>query len=684
LETLFEQGRIALKENNYSKAEKIWQQIVQLSPENVEALTNLCDLLIRNKKPEQGLAQCQKAVELDPKHAKAYGILGRALRRSQKFDESINAYRQAIQLEPHNLDFYRGLAYTFEYAGRTDEAIPFYHQAIALPNKDLEGKAAIYSHLGLAKQAEAIKLILQAIPIEETFPGDDSSHFDRSSIDRAISDGIVAYRHAIELDPEGDQYYNSWVDLLKILQAKSQDRADAPGLLAIADLRQRVEQDPKNSFPWFYLGKLLTNERRFDEAEIAFRQFIELYPEGNKALLSQTLLYSGKTSEAQEILESELKNPYSDNWIAYAYRQLGQLDQAEAAARRVLKLNPQSVQYHDTLGDMLVSAGKWTEAEAIYRQGLDLKAFSPKLNLSLQTGLAVVLREQGKLSEALAAHHQALAMPAQETGINPYVAEAYKDYGDTLKAQGELRKAVAAYEISTQIDPAAENYLSLGDSLVAQKRFSHAIEAYRQATKLLPWHDSAYTLARNDAIAYNRIGQILRTQGKILEATEHFTLAVEADPSYAEATANLKAIKQRSEGTQIDPNQTSIPADLQRLLGRMWVREKTEEYPHQIIINLTNNSEISIVSTENNLESNYFFPFELQETDGQRFIFTLGAYRGYAISKINYSLDRNQDLFLIKSGNVYDHSLGGHIELKGEYKPWFPTSPNMSPLKCNC
>lgn len=42
LETLLEQGRTALKEKKYTKAEQIWQQVVQLAPKNAEARTKLC------------------------------------------------------------------------------------------------------------------------------------------------------------------------------------------------------------------------------------------------------------------------------------------------------------------------------------------------------------------------------------------------------------------------------------------------------------------------------------------------------------------------------------------------------------------------------------------------------------------------------------------------------------------
>lgn len=253
----------------------------------------------------------------------------------------------------------------------------------------------------------------------------------------------------------------------------------------------------------------------------------------------------------------------------------------------------------------------------------------------------MTLREQGKLPEALATHRQALAMRVHDVGMHFYMAEVQKDYGDTLKAQGKLNEAITAYQRATQIYPAADIYLSLGDGLAAQQRYLEAIDAYRQVTKLLPsWDESAYTVARSDAIAYNNMGKILQVQGNKAEAIKHYTLAVKADPNYLEAKANLKALNQGD--------------DLQRLLaGRAWIKEKTKEYPYRIVIQLGNGAELSIRSIEFENKNNLFFKFELQERRGKQFIVPLNAtLRGYVMSEIPYRLEKEKDLLFIEGGQV--------------------------------
>ena len=67
-----------------------------------------------------------------------------------------------------------------------------------------------------------------------------------------------------------------------------------------------------------------------------------------------------------------------------------------------------------------------------------------------------VLKEQGKLEEAIEAYNKALA-------IKPDYAEAYNNMGIALKEQGKLEEAIEAYNKALAIKPDyAEAYLQHG------------------------------------------------------------------------------------------------------------------------------------------------------------------------------------------------------------------------------
>lgn len=169
----------------------------------------------------------------------------------------------------------------------------------------------------------------------------------------------------------------------------------------------------------------------------------------------------------------------------------------------------------------------------------------------------------------------------------------------------------------------------------------------------------------------------MQAQGNKAEAIKHYALAVKADPSYAEAKANLAKLKQGFEETETAPNQKSIPDNLQRILaGRAWIKEKTKEYRYRTIIQLGDAPELSVRSTEFDSKDNPFFKFELQQRENKKFIVPFNAtHRGYVMSEIPYRLEKDRDLLVVEGGQVITWQEGSRkdIDLQGEYTPWFPT-----------
>ncbi len=78
---LIQQGKTAIKDRDWRKAETIWQQVIQLQPNNADAYSNLCEVLARLDKLDRAKEQCQKAIDLDPKLAHAYSASCQVLSR---------------------------------------------------------------------------------------------------------------------------------------------------------------------------------------------------------------------------------------------------------------------------------------------------------------------------------------------------------------------------------------------------------------------------------------------------------------------------------------------------------------------------------------------------------------------------------------------------------------------------
>jgi tetratricopeptide (TPR) repeat protein/2-polyprenyl-3-methyl-5-hydroxy-6-metoxy-1,4-benzoquinol methylase len=171
-------------------------------------------------------------------------------------------------------------------------------------------------------------------------------------------------------------------------------------------------------------------------------------------------------------------------------------------------------------------AGQFAEAERHYRKilaGNRKQIGSIDLLGIIAYNLGNVLKEQGKLDDAVAHYHRALA-------LKPGFAEAHNNLGNALKKQGKLDEAAAQYERALALKPdyVVARY-NLGNTYRDQGQLDNATAHYRQALVVNP----------NYVEVHNNLGNALKEQGKLDEAVAHYRYALATDSSYVEAHNNL-------------------------------------------------------------------------------------------------------------------------------------------------
>lgn len=153
-----------------------------------------------------------------------------------------------------------------------------------------------------------------------------------------------------------------------------------------------------------------------------------------------------------------------------------------------LEKAPRSAVAHESLGAVLVIAGRYSEAVPILSRALDLD----QSRVEARTNLAIALAATGRPGEAIVQAEAAIRQ-------RPMQAEAYSALGWALADLGRLDEAVAAYQQGLRLAPSSA-----------------------------PLHNLA-------GIAYARLGRLDM-------AASHFEAAVRLDPTDTTYSSNLQRI----------------------------------------------------------------------------------------------------------------------------------------------
>ena len=168
-------------------------------------------------------------------------------------------------------------------------------------------------------------------------------------------------------------------------------RSLTAGQLAEAEdlARQRLLREPNDFAAHYLLGEIELRRSQPGRALAQFRRCSRLDPAhvGTLAYLGRLLMEQGQKSQAlscfRRILQLEERDPSWHYIIAQYFWDLGRRDEALAAYRRVLALRPEALEIASELGERLLAASHFTEAErfnlalAVQAPGL----VAPHLNL---------------------------------------------------------------------------------------------------------------------------------------------------------------------------------------------------------------------------------------------------------------------------------------------------------------
>jgi tetratricopeptide (TPR) repeat protein len=299
---------------------------------------------------------------------------------------------------------------------------------------------------------------------------------------------------------------------------RSLARAKDPAAVTAAEAL--VKAAPTAAAAHDALGRALTAEERYDEADAAFAKAIALDPKLWRAQLHRVMakIEAGKGAEAEtmarQLTEADKNQP--EGWTALGAAIISQdpakWQAAVDPAQQGVFLAPHSAYAQYWAGWIFEKAGNNGEALAAYKRAVDTDPVNAKARIAL-------LRHQRATDENAGATEAAALIDDF-----PFDPDVQLYAGKTLLQLGDYAAALAPLERAAERRPkSAEANAMLGDAYRANRQYAQASEVYKKAIALAP----------ND-IKYQRLyGLCLAAAKKCGEAAPLLEKAARTQPSEA-------------------------------------------------------------------------------------------------------------------------------------------------------
>lgn len=446
--------------------------------------------LLAEADPERALTVARRWARRHPDRGMGQAFEGDILQRTGQYREALEVYRRYLLDHPDDRKRYRAVVTCALRGGLEQEARELLQAVAARHPANLEARnylAVFHMVKGELDEAEAL---WQQLLAEDPRYGAARANLGIIYHFRGrFAQAILEFKLAMELDAEY-------------------------GYIAQGNLGNA----------YYLLG-------RYDEARQVLEDLIERHPDyqEGRALLARILAAQDEVEEAIALLESVRKRTasgyalavdvsFADDLalLARLYLQQGALEEAEAACRHSLALQPHTLESLILLGQICLAREKPLEAVEPLERAAALAADEPRSEL-IHRHLALAYYQVGRVDEATAAFRRAgtspLASAAEEASNPEEIADRLQELYRRLDREGEQTDLL----------------LEIGRLRIVQGRLREALDLFGRAVAQSPeLAEAHYELAMACYLA-------LENDRAVVE----FTRALEKDPTLAAAHTGL-------------------------------------------------------------------------------------------------------------------------------------------------
>jgi tetratricopeptide (TPR) repeat protein len=335
-------GEALLASGRNAEAEAAFRKAMQIDPKMAEAQVGLSHALLAQKKAAEAVAEARKATETDPKSGEAFAALGTAIlaENSKNWNDAIAQAQQGAFVSPSSPVVQVAVGRIFEAGGNLDQAVSSY-------------KRALEADPGFI----AARVALVQVQIR------------KGEYDAALPE---AQKLAAEAPDSGDAQL-----MVGRLLAQKGDFAGAVG-----PLDKAAKALPGSAEAQALSGLAFVRTRQPDQALVAYKKAVELDPKNldNRSNYGLLLGMAGKSEEGAAELKKVIATPGYKDVAAYAnlgyvYRTAKppRTEEAIAAYKKALEIDPKNEQVTIGLARSLFNANRFDEAIEMYKKTIQLE-----------------------------------------------------------------------------------------------------------------------------------------------------------------------------------------------------------------------------------------------------------------------------------------------------------------------
>ncbi len=419
---------------------------VAANPLDLDGVKLLARIDLAMQRPLDAEQTLNKAVAAGQADADTLDLLGRAYSQGGKQAQALQAFERAAELAPNDAGILTRLASARLGTGDAGGAARDLEHSLQLaPGAKAAGEALVVASLA-AGEIERADAALKRLDKAKTDPetiGILTGLVRMGQLD--FPGARTAFEGVLKERPNS---IPARLNLAKIavLQNKPAEAEQA--------LREVLKQNPANEQALSGLLSILIGDGRLNSAVAVVEAARAAAPANNNltVALSDLYLRQREPNKALELLDKaqkgQLPSPLLLAALVRAQTAAGKADDAEVSLRKMLAVEPRSIQARRALADLLVTGKKAPEARQVLREGLTIM---PGNRLLLQGLIGVELRDGGtdaalKLVDELTLNRTntpgILGLRGDVYMTAQRFDEAAQAYGEELKQTPEVSLAV--------------------------------------------------------------------------------------------------------------------------------------------------------------------------------------------------------------------------------------------------